>query len=319
MAQHTSRVGGGVEIGNDDATYHHKQPRGKVLTKKLKAVISKYSSIVQFFNSLMCTINSMSIERDHRALLVSQKVPLKVYSDDSPEQAYIDILTPYAFRFVKVELEKRSRVELQDEGTRYVVASGRRLLEVSAVSCNCEFRTAMSLPCRHILAVRQHENLHVFDSTLVAQRWTKQYYMRSHRVFQPDCDAAAAVAEVTLSQQLPRRVPYQHDKYRQSLAATKRLTSLLSGVPTREFEYVLHAVEMISDILTKGGHFVVVEVEDQTEDATSLRKLNLANSLLLSCCLLMPIQAKDHAHLLFVFICCLLMPTLRSRRLCAAI
>ena len=50
---------------------------------------------------------------------------------------------------------------------------------------------------------------------------------------------------------------------------------------------------MICDILTKGGHFVVVEVEDQAEDASSLRKLNLANSLLLSCCLLMLTQAKD--------------------------
>ena len=98
--------------------------------------------------------------------LVNQKVPLKVYSDDSPEQAYLDILTPYAFRVVKVELEKRSRIEPQDEGTRNVVVSGHRLLEVSAVSCNCEFRTVMSLPCRHILAVRQYENLHVFDSTL---------------------------------------------------------------------------------------------------------------------------------------------------------
>ena len=100
-----------------------------------------------------------------------------------------------------------------------------------------------------------------------------------------------------MSQQLPRRVPSQHDKYRQSVAATKRLTSLLSGLPTREFEQVLHAVEMICDILTKGGHFVVVEVEDQAEDAASLCKLNLANSLLLSCCLLMPTQAK--AHLVF--------------------
>ena len=99
-------------------------------------------------------------------------------------------------------------------------------------------------------------------------------------VFQPDRGAAAA-AEIIVSQQLPRRVPSQHDKYRQSLAATKRLTSLLSGVPTREFEHVLHAVEMISDILTKGGHFVVVELEDQAEDATSLRKLNLVKSLLL--------------------------------------
>ena len=58
---------------------------------------TKYSSIVQFFNSLM-------------------------------------FLTPYAFCFLKVELEKRSCVELQDEGTRYVVASGPRLLEVSATA-----------------------------------------------------------------------------------------------------------------------------------------------------------------------------------------
>ena len=38
--------------------------------------------------------------------------------------------------------------------------------------------------------------------------------------------------------------------------------SLLSGVPTREFRHVLRAVEMLSDILANGGHFVVVEVED---------------------------------------------------------
>ena len=172
MAQHTSRVGGG-ELSEIMALLTTTNNCVESTNQKLKAVISKYSSIVQFFNSLMCTINSISIERDHRALLVNQMVPLKVYSDDSPEQAYLDILTPYAFRFV---------VELQDEGTRYVVASGPGLLEVSAVSCNCEFRTAMSLPCRHILAVRQHENLQVFDSTLVAQRWTKQYYMHSHSV-----------------------------------------------------------------------------------------------------------------------------------------
>jgi len=85
----------------------------------------------------------------------------------------------------------------------------------------------------------------------------------------------APAAELTVSQHVPRLVPSQHDKYRKSVAATKRLTSLLSNVPTREFQHVLRAVETMSDILTKGGHFVVVEVEDRIEDATSPRKFIL--------------------------------------------
>jgi len=78
----------------------------------------------------------MAIERDHRALLISQKVPLKIYSDSSPEQAYLD-MPRYAFRFVKVELERRSRANLEVQGPRYVVTSGPRLLEVTSLSCNC--------------------------------------------------------------------------------------------------------------------------------------------------------------------------------------
>ena len=70
-------------------------------------VIARYSSIVQFFKSLMCVLQSMRIERDHRALLVSQKVSLTTYGEDSPGHKYLDMLTPYAFNFIKGQLEKR--------------------------------------------------------------------------------------------------------------------------------------------------------------------------------------------------------------------
>ena len=40
---------------------------------KLKAVITRYSGMVQFFNDLMQCINSLKLERDHQALQVIMK------------------------------------------------------------------------------------------------------------------------------------------------------------------------------------------------------------------------------------------------------
>ena len=87
--------------------------RVESMNQKLKAVIARYSSIVQFFKSLMCVIQSMRIETDHRALLDSQKVSLTTYGEDSLEHKYLDMLTPYAFHFIKGQLETRDSIEAQ--------------------------------------------------------------------------------------------------------------------------------------------------------------------------------------------------------------
>ena len=59
--------------------------RAESTNQKLKTVIVKHSGIVEFFRSLISTLNSMNVERDHRALLVNQRVPTTAYAPDSAE------------------------------------------------------------------------------------------------------------------------------------------------------------------------------------------------------------------------------------------
>ena len=43
------------------------------LNQKIKNVVSKYSSMLTFFRGLMKCLDSLSIERDHRAAIIFQK------------------------------------------------------------------------------------------------------------------------------------------------------------------------------------------------------------------------------------------------------
>lgn len=125
------------------------------MNQKLKLVIAKHSGIVQFFKDLLSVIHSMRVEKDHRALKVSLKVPIMTYVDSSPEAAYVEVLTPYAFHFVKNQLEKRKDVVVQQEDGRFNVTTPHGMSNPSPDSCVCGFRTAMFLPCKHMFAVRE--------------------------------------------------------------------------------------------------------------------------------------------------------------------
>ncbi|KAI0230876.1 hypothetical protein LSAT2_018768, partial [Lamellibrachia satsuma] len=63
---------------------------------------------------------------------------------------YLNIVTPYAFRFVKSELENRNQVEDHEERGSHVFVSGHWVFNSSAAICNCQFRVAISLSCSHI-------------------------------------------------------------------------------------------------------------------------------------------------------------------------
>ena len=82
------------------------------------------------------------------------------------------ILTPYAFGFVLQQLELQSKVTnivRQSEG-HYAVKSNATQVHVTPTSCSCSFRSSMSLPCRHIFAVRHIEGVQLVDPSLCATR-----------------------------------------------------------------------------------------------------------------------------------------------------
>lgn len=52
--------------------------RVESINQKLKKVISKFSNIVTFFEDLMRVVSSLRMERDHKAIVVFQKVKVRI-------------------------------------------------------------------------------------------------------------------------------------------------------------------------------------------------------------------------------------------------
>ena len=126
------------------------------------------------------------------------KNPVATLSD--VEKSFSDLLTPYAFEYVKKQLSLKSKVVceketdagfivLSHEGMRFKFMHTRLLifylhtiiyigtLDVTCNACPCKFATTLQLPCRHMLAVRERKDIPLYREDGIAKRW-KILYMQ---------------------------------------------------------------------------------------------------------------------------------------------
>ncbi len=116
----------------------------------------------------------MRNERDHSTLMAFAKKQVLIYSPGSPEEKFMDVLTPYANGFVQKQLSLRSNVTMvSDNGTSCTISSSNDNLNVTTDDCQCVFWKSMHLPCRYIFLVREHLNVSLHGSDGIASRWTK--------------------------------------------------------------------------------------------------------------------------------------------------
>ena len=57
--------------------------RVESINQKLKSIISRYSGITPFFQDLMKCLNTLRVERDHRALEITTKRQVSMYNPSS--------------------------------------------------------------------------------------------------------------------------------------------------------------------------------------------------------------------------------------------
>jgi len=82
---------------------------------------------------------------------------------NNEEKLFSDLLTPYAFEYVRKQLALKCKVVTEKEtGHGFIVSSheGNAFeligsLNVTSDTCPCKFATTMQLLCRHILAVHE--------------------------------------------------------------------------------------------------------------------------------------------------------------------
>lgn len=169
--------------------------RLECINQKLKSVFPRYSSLEKFIDNFFVILRVLRSEREHRAALTVQKIPVVFHTSFSEGTLkYMNYLTPYGYQFVAKQLDLVNKVKLTKRGNNFHVSSSEGDLESTPTSCTCCSWLSMKLPCRHILAIRAEVGLDIYDETLCDRRWTMEYYKESQRIFQsPEVDVKSAV------------------------------------------------------------------------------------------------------------------------------
>ena len=136
---------------------------------KIKSVCSRYGTLLQFFTEMFAVLGALRNERTHQQLMGLSRLPIDMDSYEEDLRAYAKILTPYAFKHLKKQMELAKIVTVQQllpEDKIVVKSHARGQVIVTPNTCECTYPVKMGLPCRHILKARNMLKLSRFDPTL---------------------------------------------------------------------------------------------------------------------------------------------------------
>jgi len=188
------------------------------ISQKLKAVITPNGTFASCVTSLRTAIESLRVERDHRAITMVQKRAVCSHPASDPCYEYAQLLTPYALELISKQMSKMQLMQSADivdeaDGT-WSIRSTSGVVTATADVCQCVFFTNIGLPCQHILAVRKASGLSLFAEDLCAVRWTRYYYQSSQRVF---LTTSSTATSTTVSDTTHCSTLTQGEKRRQAL------------------------------------------------------------------------------------------------------
>ena len=139
---------------------------------KIKQVVQKNSTLVDFIVNFFKWLNSKNFETDLKISYSLMKKPF-TQSDDPTTLAYRNLLTDYAFNLVIKELKTIfANEELKTKN-----------LKVTVETCFCSFYTKYLLPCRFIFYLRKNNQLSLFLESACNFRWTKKCVLEVQRNF----------------------------------------------------------------------------------------------------------------------------------------
>ena len=143
---------------------------------KLKQVITCHSSLEEFITNFFIILRALRTERDHKAAIMFQKIPVYAFPPVTPEGEYSKLLTSYALPLVIKQIDlSQSLKEIKDKDGQYSMLSSEGEITVSVLNCECIFRKSMLLPCRHMFALRSKLGQPLYQADICDKRWTTAY------------------------------------------------------------------------------------------------------------------------------------------------
>ena len=220
---------------------------------KLKSVCSRFASLYAFFQDFHSVLRVLRGERKHVSI-IGRVSKLSVEADvlTGDDERYRPLTTPYAYHLIVGQMAKRNGVQLAANNDVPVMSSEGPLF-VTGSTCDCGFRTANRLPCKHILARHMMQGLSSYDASLVDDRWLASLAGPSSVAVGP-LPPSAAPAVLT-----------SHLKYRKAMVLATELASLMSEVGMVQFASRLDVLRQLRDewsaaTITRGAPAVITSV-----------------------------------------------------------
>ena len=209
--------------------------RVESINQKLKSVISRYLGITQFFQDLLKCLNTLRVERNHRALEITMKRRVSTYDSSTSFGQYMSL-----FDCVKDQLDQASKVQIiqqLDDGKSCSVYSHGQSMTSTIDSCPCGFVSSMLLPGKQILAVRMSYSLQEYDESLCAERWKLRHFLSNHRAYSPSNSSGSDVDGINISMHISEpasAVLSEQQKYRKAFKVAQNLCQQLSTFSMHE-------------------------------------------------------------------------------------
>lgn len=217
---------------------------------KLKSVIPVFSNLTEFFKKLFIILKCIRTERDNNAINIIQKCPTRKF-DNIDEHKYFKLLTPYAFSFLKKNLNCTQVTVLEN---------------TTQNSCSCNFFNSMKLPCSHIISKRRLTNNLIYDEQLCDKRWTRNYYLRSQSIFKKQESKNATDVHIEVQTNKKSNLFTAQEKFRKASILGSKLAELLSLSSHFNFERRMKQIEKIINIWQERKEFLIEELNIESNE-----------------------------------------------------
>lgn len=218
------------------------------LNQKIKIIGNHYASLLGFFDNIIQSYSVISSERDIKVVKNSMKVVRQRF-DDINLQRYNEFLTSYVFDKLSDEYKKSEKVPFASLNDGVALTKYGQFQEIFTKEdcCTCGFFKTMHLPCRHIFQFRKSSNLDLFEPSLCAMRWSKQYYYEWH----------PALNCVTLSNRIANkctvvRVPEEIEKYKSAAKLTTDINGDLSSLSPAQYNVYMDKLKNLRSEISVG-------------------------------------------------------------------
>ena len=194
------------------------------LNRRIKAVTCSFSSLTHFFDNFHVVLKLLRQTRNHNYIVnISKQSSLDSVST-MDEKQYRDLLTPYAFRVLKQEI---------DSSTNVITNTHTTTIE----ECSCWVRQSKGLPCRHIFNLRTECELKLYSVDLIPQRWTRQHYKDVHNCHLEEFSTKTLIHTSPAKRQRSTKLS-TNTKFTRIMDIAKRIANMASTMSTEKFRLV---------------------------------------------------------------------------------